>query len=136
MDEIRRFAEQVFNSQPFSAFLGAKLTNLGAGSAEITVPIVDHLEQQHGHVHGGLITYLADNCLTFAGGLALSGNALTSEFKINYLKPALGSHLVAKANAKAVGKRQAVCQCEIFFVNGDEEQLIAIAQGTIVSSGK
>ncbi|HET7500483.1 MAG TPA: PaaI family thioesterase [Kofleriaceae bacterium] len=132
---MKEFARQVFDAQPFSRYLGAQLVDTGPRSAEIAIPIVDHLKQQHGFVHGGVISYLADNSITFAGGLALGGNALTSEFKINYLKPAVGSRLVARARATSVGKRQAVCQCEIFAVEGTEEKLCAIAQGTVVPSG-
>ncbi|HEU4734597.1 MAG TPA: PaaI family thioesterase [Kofleriaceae bacterium] len=131
---MKEFARQVFDSQPFSRYIGAQLTDSGPRSAELTIVIVDHLKQQHGFVHGGVISYLADNSITFAGGLALGGNALTSEFKINYLKPAVGSHLVARARATGVGKRQAVCQCEIYAVDGSEEKLCAIAQGTVVPS--
>jgi uncharacterized protein (TIGR00369 family) len=134
VDDLQEFARQVFGSQPFSQFIGAQLTSSGPRNAELSIPIVDHLKQQHGFVHGGVISYLADNSITFAGGLALGGNALTSEFKINYLKPAVGSLLVARAQAKSVGKRQAVCQCEIYAVEGGEETLCAIAQGTVVSA--
>ena len=132
--QLQAFARQVFASQPFSQYLGAKLTSSGRGTAELSIPIVDHLKQQHGFVHGGVISYLADNSITFAGGLALGGNALTSEFKINYLKPAVGSLLLARAHAKSVGKRQAVCLCEIFVVEDGKENLCAIAQGTVVSA--
>ncbi|WP_266168931.1 PaaI family thioesterase [Dyella subtropica] len=134
MTDIKIFAHQVFEAQPFSQFIGAQLTQVGDDHAELTLAIVDHLKQQHGFVHGGVISYLADNSITFAGGLALGGNALTSEFKLNYLKPATGSHLVARAKARSIGKRQAVCQCEIFAVEDDKEKLCAIAQGTVVSS--
>lgn len=134
MDNLQEFARQVFESQPFSQFIGAQLTNSGPQNAELSIPIADHLKQQHGFVHGGVISYLADNSITFAGGLALGGNALTSEFKINYLKPAVGSLLVARAHAKSVGKRQAVCLCEIYAVDNGEEKLCAIAQGTVVSA--
>ena len=113
MDDLQTFARKVFDAQPFSRHVGAELTDCGPGTAEIRLPIVDHLKQQHGFVHGGVISYLADNAITFAGGLALGGDALTSEFKINYLKPAVGSHLIARAHAKSKGKRQAVCLCEI-----------------------
>lgn len=136
MDDLQEFARQVFESQPFSRFMGAQLTNSGPGTAELSIPIVDHLKQQHGFVHGGVISYLADNSITFAGGLALGGNALTSEFKINYLKPAVGSLLVARAHAKGAGKRQAVCQCEVYAVEDGEERLCAIAQGTVVSTSE
>lgn len=134
MDDLTKFAHHIFDSQPFSQYLGAKLTGSGKGNAEITIPIVDHLKQQHGFVHGGVISYLADNCITFAGGLALGGNALTSEYKINYVRPAVGETVVARASAKNSGKRQAVCVCEVFAIKDGEEKLCAIAQGTVVPS--
>ena len=58
-------------------------------------------------------------------------NCVTSEYKINYLRPATGSKLIAKAKVISSGKRQAVCQCEIFAKQDDEERLVALAQGTI-----
>ncbi|WP_424460345.1 PaaI family thioesterase [Ottowia sp.] len=133
MTTTKEFAQKVFKSQPFSQFLGAELTDASADSAEISLTILEHHTQQHGFVHGGVISYLADNTLTFAGGLALGGDALTSEFKINYVRPAKGHRLVARAQAAHSGKRQAVCRCEIICMADDEEKLVALAQGTIVS---
>lgn len=132
VDDLHEFAREVFRSQPFSQFIGAELTSSEPGKAELSIPIVHDLTQQHGFVHGGVISYLADNSITFAGGLALGGNALTSEFKINYLKPAVGSLLVARAHAEAIGERQAVCRCEVYSVDDGEEKLCAMAQGTVV----
>jgi len=83
-------------------------------------------------VHGGVISYLADNAITFAGGIALGGNALTAEFKINYLRPGIGSRLIANAQARSTGKRMVICQCEIYAVDGDSQKLCALAQGTVV----
>lgn len=134
IENLVAFAHGVFESQPFSQYIGARLTQVGTDHAELTLPIAAHHKQQHGYVHGGVISYLADNTITFAGGLALGGNALTSEFKINYVKPAVGTHLVARAKAKSVGKRQAVCQCEIYAVDNEKETLCAMAQGTVVSA--
>jgi uncharacterized protein (TIGR00369 family) len=134
MQDIQTLARQIFSNQPFTRHMGAELTAVGSDHAEITLPIVDHVKQQHGFVHGGAISYLADNAITFAGGLALNGDALTAEFKINYLRPAVGTHLVARATARSVGKRQAVCQCEIYAVEGGEEKLCALAQGMVVPS--
>lgn len=133
MTTTKEFAEQVFRSQPFSRFLGAELTDASADSSEISLTVLEHHTQQHGFVHGGVVSYLADNALTFAGGLALGGDALTSEFKINYVRPAKGERLVARAQAAHSGKRQAVCRCEIVCIAGGEEKLVALAQGTIVA---
>lgn len=132
--DLQRFAQQVFAAQPFTQYIGARLESTGPGSAVLTIEVADHLLQQHGFVHGGVLSYLADNAITFAGGLAMKGNALTSEFKINYVRPARGTRLVARAEARNAGKRQAVCQCEIFVICEGEEKLCALAQGTVVAA--
>jgi len=126
--------QRIFRSQPFSVFLGAELIEAQPGFAEIAIDLRDNLRQQHGFAHGGVVSYLADNALTFAGGLALGGDALTSEFKINYVRPAGGVRLLASARTRATGKRQAVCQCDVFSIDeAGEKRLCALAQGTIVS---
>jgi|SRR5580658_3235986 uncharacterized protein (TIGR00369 family) len=132
--DLTDFARKVLAAQPFSVFIGAELVSAGRDRAELSLPIIDHLKQQHGFVHGGVISYLADNSMTFAGGLALGGGALTSEFKINYVRPAIGSRLTARAHAKSVGKRQAVCQCEIYVLQDGIEKVCALAQGTVVKA--
>ncbi len=134
--DILEIARQIFAAQPFSQHIGAELARVDANGVELRLRIVDAHKQQHGFVHGGVISYLADNSITFAGGLALRGNALTAEYKINYLRPAIGSHLVARATAKGVGKRQAVCQSEIYAVNEGAETLCAIALGTVVKAAE
>ena len=79
---------KILASQPFSAFLVAELLGLAEGAAELSVPIRPEFAQQHGFVHDGIVSYAADNALTFAGGTVLGTAVVTSEFKINYLRPA------------------------------------------------
>jgi uncharacterized protein (TIGR00369 family) len=81
-----------------------------------------------------VIAYLADNALAFAGGSRL-GDAVTMEFKINYIKPARGNLLVARARVISAGKSQAVCLCEVFVEDETEVTLCAAAQGTIWKIG-
>lgn len=121
-------------AQPFSRLLNAELTAFSAERIELVVPITDDVKQQYGFVHGGVVSYAADNALTFAGGLAFEGAAVvTSEFKINYVKPAQGDRLIARATVLHAGKNQAVCRCDVFAADADgAETLCAAAQGTIV----
>jgi uncharacterized protein (TIGR00369 family) len=125
----------VLASQPFSTLVGAELTAFAEGHAELRIPIRDSLKQQHGFIHGGVISYAADNALTFAGGSVLGAGVVTSEFKINYLRPAMGKCLIARAHVIHAGKNQAVCRCDVFSAEGQEERLCATAQGTIVRIG-
>ncbi|WP_112470971.1 PaaI family thioesterase [Streptomyces triticisoli] len=135
--DLTGFAHSIFQAQPFSMFLGAELTSVGPDSAEIRLINRPEIQQQHGFVHGGVLSYLADNALTFAGGLALGRDALTAEYKINYVRPAVGALAIARAKATATTRSQAVCQCLVYVASEQgEERLVAVAQGTIVSAGK
>jgi uncharacterized protein (TIGR00369 family) len=127
----RRFLQQ----QPFSVLLGAELTRLDAGRAELQLELRPDLLQQNGFAHGGVVCYLADNALTYAGGIALGSAVVTSEFKINYVRPAIGQRAVARAEVVHAGKRQAVCRSDVLVVDGADERLVATALGTIALAG-
>lgn len=136
MDEWLTMGKKILASQPFSVLLGAELTAFSVGQAELSIPITPQLKQQHGFLHGGVISYAADNALTFAGGSVLGTAVVTSEYKINYLKPADGSLLIARSSVISSSKHQAVCRCEIFVENEGQQELCAVAQGTIVKVGR
>lgn len=129
------FGRKVLEQQPFSVLLGAQLTVFEPGRAELVIPLQPEHLQQNGFVHGGVLSYAADNALTFAGGSALGPQVVTSEYKINYLRPANGDRLVARASVVYAGKTQAVCRCDIFAVKERQENLCATAQGTIARLG-
>jgi uncharacterized protein (TIGR00369 family) len=131
-----RLGREVLASQPFSGLLGTELTALRPGEVELQLVLREELKQQHGFAHGGVVSYLADNALTYAGGTAMQVPVVTSEFKINYVRPALGEKLIARAKAEAVGKAQSVCRCEVFALSDGQEKLCALAQGTIVRLGE
>lgn len=122
----------ILAQQPFSRLLGAELAALAPGQVELHLALRPEHLQQNGFAHGGVVSYLADNALTFAGGTAMQVPVLTSEFKINYVRPAVGERLIARAEAQAVSKTQAVCRCEVYAVKDGSEKLCALAQGTIV----
>jgi len=127
--------KQILASQPFSLLLGARITELAAGRAVLEIPIDEPLKQQHGFVHGGVISYVADNALGFAGVSVLGESIVTSEFKINYVRPAIGDCLVARATVVHCGRRQAVCRCDVFVATEEGERLCATSQGTITLQG-
>jgi len=128
-------AKRALQEQPFSVFLGAEIVECGAGGAEARIRIRNELKQQNGFVHGGVISYLADTALGFAGGSALGSWVVTSEFKVNFLRPATGDELVARATALHAGRSQAVCRCDVFAIIDRQERLCATAQGTISMLG-
>ncbi|QSQ19512.1 PaaI family thioesterase [Pyxidicoccus parkwayensis] len=133
MEALLELGRQVLQEQSFSTYLGAELTHLAPGDAVLELRLRNELRQQYGFAHGGVLSYLADNALTFAGGSAMQVPVVTSEFKINYLRPAVGTRLIARARTVHAGRRQAVCHCDIYAVSEKGETLVAVAQGTIAA---
>ena len=131
-EAVLAFGRQILASQPFSQLLGAELTQLTAeGACELRLPLRPALTQQYGFAHGGVVSYMADNALTYAGAVALRVPVITSEFKINYLRPAVGEGLIARSSCIHAGRSQAVTRCDVFAVQDGVEKLCATAQGTI-----
>lgn len=135
-DAMLAWGREVLADQPFSVLLGAELAAMSPGRAELRLPLRQALRQQHGFAHGGVVSYLADNALTYAGGAAMAAPVVTSEFKINYVRPAIGGLLVARAECVSHGRQQAVVRCDVFVVKDGEEKLCAVAQGTIARLGE
>ena len=123
----------ILEAQPFSMLLGTELTAFGPEGVELCLPITEKLLQQYGFVHGGVLAYLADNALTYAGATSLEGPPLTAEMKVNYLRPATGEMLIVRARALSAGRRMSVVRCEIFAREDGVERLCAAAQGTIAA---
>ncbi|MBX6421584.1 MAG: PaaI family thioesterase [Nevskia sp.] len=129
---LLELGRQVLATQGFSRLLGTELSAWDERGVRLELAIDDRLSQQNGYVHGGVLAYLADNALTYAGGGALGAAVLTAEIKINYLRPARGTRLIAQGTVLHAGRTQAVCRCEIYARHEGEDRLCAAAQGTIV----
>ncbi|MFF8289968.1 PaaI family thioesterase [Streptomyces sp. NPDC016309] len=128
-------ARAVLDDQPFSRLVGARLAAFGDGGAVLEVDVRDDLRQQNGFLHGGVLSYAADNAITFAAGSALGPAVLTAGFSIQYVRPATGLALRARASVVHAGRRQAVVRCDLLTVDADgTETLCAVAQGTVLSA--
>ncbi|MCT8970628.1 PaaI family thioesterase [Microbaculum marinisediminis] len=131
MENMLEFGRQILAAQAFSRLLKAELVSWSEDLTELRVPLSEDTEQHLGMTHGGVICYAADNALTYAGGAVLGAGVVTGELKINYIRPAIGSALIARASALHAGRTQAVVRCDVFVVDGQTEKLCATALGTI-----
>lgn len=132
MTEFLQMGRKILAQQPFSVLLGVELISFEPGRAELHLPIKPEHLQQHGFAHGGLVSTMADNAISFAGGSKL-GDVVTLEYKLNLIRPGVGEALIARGEAISAGKTQAVCRCEVFAVQDGEERLCAAAQGTMAA---
>jgi uncharacterized protein (TIGR00369 family) len=129
MEMSLALGQQVLAAQPFSVLLGAELVYFAEERTELLLRLQPTLLQQHGFAHGGVLSYLADTALTFMAGAVLGPAILTAQYTINYIQPARGERLIARASVIAASKRQAVCRCDIFAATGEDEYLCATALG-------
>lgn len=126
-------AQKTLDAQPFSRLVQARITEFGHGAATLEIDIREELLQQHGFVHGGVLSYAADNTLTFAAATALGPAIVTGGFSIQYLRPAVGRTLRARAEVVQAGRRRGrVPLRSDGDRRGGEERVCAVAQGTVL----
>ncbi len=118
--------ERIFYQANFIRDLNIRLDKVSEGVCETSLVVQDRLRQQHGFIHGGVIATMADHT---AGGAArsVSGDkdVLTVEFKINYLKPAIGNRLRCTATVLRAGKTVIVAEALVYAINAGKETLVA-----------
>jgi uncharacterized protein (TIGR00369 family) len=133
------FAEEVkrsFSKQAVMQLIGAELTRVEPGLVEITLPYRPDLAQQHEYLHAGIVTTIADSACGYAAFSLMPAGAevLSVEFKVNLLRPAQGTHFVARAEVIKAGRTLTVVRADVFaHSNEDGARLIATMQGTMMT---
>jgi uncharacterized protein (TIGR00369 family) len=123
-----------FDRQKVMRLIGARITRVEPGLAEIELPFRDDLTQQHGFFHAGITSTIADS----AGGYAAyslfppDSSVLTVEFKMNLLAPADGERLVATARVVRSGRTLTVCDLEAHVFRGGVATLCAKGLSTLL----
>lgn len=131
------FAEEIrqsFNQQTIMALIGAELTRIDPGIIEITLPYRADLAQQHGYLHAGIVTTIADSACGYAAYSLMPPNSevLSVEFKVNLLRPAKGETFSAVAEVVKSGKTLTVVRADVFVVDEGRRDLVATMLGTMI----
>ena len=124
-----------FAKQGLMSTLGAMLGSVGPGLVEISVRPGPAISQQHGFVHAGAVSAIADTAAGYAALtlMAPGRGVLTTEFKINLLAPAQGDRIVARGRVVKAGRTLTIAQTEVFAENGGREKLIALLTATLMA---
>lgn len=130
-----RFAHVVpiFEDAAFANHLGVMLTAAGEGWCETSLAVRDAHLQQHGFVHAGVITTLADHTCGGAARAAVRPglDVLTIEFKMNFLRPATGRHFVCRGRTLKAGRSIVVAESEVYAADGNDRTLVAKCMSTL-----
>src|ERR1051326_4703615 len=130
VDEV----QESFARQTIMSLIGGELTRVEPGVVEITLPYRTDLTQQHGYVHAGIITTIADSACGYAAYTLMppGSDVLAVEFKVNLMRPAKGETFVARAEVVKSGRTLTVVRADVHALTGDQRELVAIMQGTMM----
>jgi len=131
------FVEEVkesFAKQMVMSLIGGELARVEPGIIEITLPYRRDLTQQHGYVHAGIITTIADSACGYAAYTLMppGSDVLAVEFKLNLLRPAKGETFTARAEVIKSGRTLTVVRADVHAYTGDQRELVANMQGTMM----
>jgi len=127
-----------FAKQTIMGLIGAQLSRVEPGLIEITLPYRADLAQQHGYLHAGIVTTIADSACGYAAYSLMPPNSevLSVEFKVNLLRPAKGEMFSAVAEVVKSGKTLTVVRADVFAIEEDRSELIATMLGTMICLSK
>jgi uncharacterized protein (TIGR00369 family) len=121
------------NAKGFTGAAGFRIVAVEPGCAELALARRDDLVQFFGHFHGGVITALADQAAGVAvtSGLPKGRIGVTVEIKVNFLSPADGSELIARAKTLKMSGSIGVATVEVFSRKEATETLCAFCTATM-----
>ena len=126
--------EQSFARQTIMNLIGAKLSRVEPGVVEINLPYRADLAQQHGYLHAGIVTTIADSACGYAAYslMPVGSEVLSVEFKVNLLRPAKAETFLATAEVIKSGKTLVVVRADVVGITGEQRELVATMLGTMM----
>jgi uncharacterized protein (TIGR00369 family) len=114
--------------------IGARIAALAPGYCEIELPYRRDLCQQHGYLHAGITTTIADSAAGYAAYSLMPPDAsvLTVEFKVNLMAPAAGERFLARGSVVRPGRTLVVVEAEVVAQENGQEKPIAQLLATMM----
>lgn len=124
-----------FLKQGLMTTLGAKLISIEPGAVQIDLLPSATNTQQHGFVHAGALSAIADTACGYSAlSLMPEGvGVLTTEFKINLVAPAAGDRIIARGRVVKAGKTLTLTQADVFAEANGKEKLVALLTATMMT---
>jgi uncharacterized protein (TIGR00369 family) len=123
-----------FARQTVMQTIGARISALTPGFCEIELPYRRDLCQQHGFLHAGITTTIADSAAGYAAFSLMPPGAsvLTVEFKVNLMAPAAGERFLARGRVIKPGRTLTVVDAEVLAVENGKEKPVAKMLATMM----
>lgn len=124
-----------FAKQGAMGTMGAQLAEVAPGRVAIEFIHSPALTQQHDFVHAGFVAMALDSACGYAAFSLMPADAavLTIEFKVNLLRPAAGTHFVARGEVIRAGRTISFCEGKLASREASGERLIATMSATLMT---
>lgn len=123
-----------FERQGAMQLISARLARVEPGAVDIALPYRTDLTQQHGYLHAGILSTIADTAGGYAGYTLFPADSsvLTVEYKLNLLAPGEGELFVAEGRVVKPGRTLCIVQGEVYAQAGKRRTLCALMQQTLM----
>ena len=130
--------ERIMDLLGFPKSAGMRLVSAEPGRVTMALAKRPDLTQFFGHFHGGVVAGLADHA---AGACATSSMpdgklAVTIEIKVNFLSPADGEEIIARAETIQAGSTIVVVKVEVISQKAGAERVCAFAAEVAFGNGR
>jgi len=123
--------QKMLDASPFNLFLGLTVVTADPVKQEVTMrsAMRTEFERRPGSKqwHGGVIASVIDTAGDFAVGMMVGRGLPTINFRVDYLRPAIDTALVAVSRVRRAGKSVGVADVDVFDEKGT---LLAVGRGT------
>ena len=123
--EVKEFFE---NELPFFSEFGFEIESMSSEAGVVRFVYDDKWTRPYEIINGGTLMALADVSayLAIFGRLGIIPLAVTNELKMNFLRPAMGGDVLARAELLKVGRRVVYGAVDV-FMDGEPDRLVAHA---------
>lgn len=122
-ERYAKMTEYMNDVQDFNRHNGIKITEFRDDYASCRVELTPDVMNAQGIAHGGIIFAICDVAAGFAAA-GIDRRLVTQSANINFLRPAIGEFLVAKAEPIKIGKTVSVMEARAY---DDQNRLVAEA---------
>ena len=123
--------QKLLDNSPFIAFLRMEVTDLDAEKQQVAIrtPMRPEFERGagSGQWHGGPIAAVIDTVGDYAAAMVLERTLPTVNFRVDYVRPAVNTALIAVGTVRRLGKSVGVVDVDVF---DDRGALVAIGRAT------
>jgi uncharacterized protein (TIGR00369 family) len=130
LDEVRAFFE---TELPFFGEFDFEVESIEPDAGVVRFVYDDRWTRPYKIINGGTLMTLADVAMYVAvfSRVGIVPLAVTNELKMNFLRPAIGSDVLARANVKKAGRRVVYGDIDV-FMDGEPDRLVAHATSSYI----